>query len=375
MTDVARDPSDMPDQGQSLAPGQVLGILGGGQLARMMALAAADYGIKAHIFAPEGDSPAFEVAARHTVAAYEDEIALASFAADCAAITYEFENVPARTAALLAELRPLRPNTRALATTQDRLVEKRFVAGLDIPIAPFRAVDRFSDLEAAVAALGRPCVLKTRCFGYDGKGQVKIGDDTDLAQAYDAIARAPAVLEGFVDFSAEISVVAARGRDGTFVAYDVCENAHRDHILSLTTVPAAIAGRTMAEAGEIARRIAAALDYVGVLAVELFVQGAGADERILVNEIAPRVHNSGHWTSEGAETSQFHQHIRAVCGLPLGSARRRGQRVTMQNLVGDEAELWRACLREPGAYLHLYGKSEIRPGRKMGHVTRVCGEP
>jgi 5-(carboxyamino)imidazole ribonucleotide synthase len=354
-----------------IGPGSTLGILGGGQLARMMALAAADYGIKCHIYAPEADSPAFDVAAGFTVAAYEDEVALARFAAGCAAVTYEFENVPAATAAILARSCPLRPNAQALATTQDRLVEKNFIARLGIALAPFRPVNSVQELEAAVAALGRPSVLKTRCFGYDGKGQVKIGPETDLAGAFADIGGQSAVLEGFVPFSREVSVVAARGLDGAFAAYDVCENEHRDHILSLTTVPARLGPAATAAAIAAARTIADALDYVGVLAVELFVMGEGADAHVIVNEIAPRVHNSGHWTSEGAQTSQFHQHVRAVCGLPLGSPKRRGSKVTMQNLVGAETDGWAACLAEPGAYLHLYGKGEARPGRKMGHVTRV----
>lgn len=357
--------------GSVIGPGATLGILGGGQLARMIALAAADYGIRCHIFAPEADSPAFDVAAARTIAAYDDKLALVRFAGQCAAITYEFENVPAATAAVLASLRPLHPNAKALATTQDRLVEKTFISGLGIALAPFRAVSTVQELEAAVAGLGRPSVLKTRCFGYDGKGQVKIGPETDLGQAFAAIGAQPAVLEGFVPFSREISVVAARGSDGLFAAYDVCENEHSDHILSLTTVPARLGRAATAAAVGAAKKIADALDYVGVLAVELFVMGDGASEQVIVNEIAPRVHNSGHWTSEGAETSQFHQHVRAVCGLPLGSARRRGSKVTMQNLIGGAAADWAACLAEEGAYLHLYGKGAPKPGRKMGHVTRV----
>lgn len=359
--------------GQALAPGAVLGIIGGGQLARMIALAAADLGIPCHIFAPETENPAFDVAAARTVAAYEDEAALARFADAVDVVTYEFENVPAATAAFLSQRKPLHPGARALAVTQDRLSEKSFVAELGLEVAPFRAVDSLGDLEAAVAALGRPSVLKTRRFGYDGKGQVKILAGTDLAEAYAAIGRQPAVLEGFVTFAREVSVVAARGTDGTFAAFDLCENEHRDHILAFTRVPAQVSAPTQAAAIEAARQIAAALGYVGVFAVELFVVGEGASERVVVNEIAPRVHNSGHWTSEGAQTSQFHQHVRAVCGFPLGSAARRG-RVEMENLIGDAALRWRELLAEPGAHLHLYGKHSARPGRKMGHVTRVWPE-
>ena len=356
-----------------LAPGAVLGILGGGQLARMLALAAADLGVRAHIFAPEPDSPAYEVAARHTIGAYEDEAALAAFADAVDVVTYEFENVPAATAAFLAARTPLHPGARALAVTQDRLSEKRFVSELGLAVAPFRQVDSLGELEQAVAALGRPSVLKTRRFGYDGKGQVKITADTDLTQAWEEIGHFPAILEGFVSFAREVSVVAARGTDGSFAAFDVCENEHRDHILALTRVPARIGAAASIAAIDAARRIGEALAYVGVFAVEFFIVEDAAGEQVVVNEIAPRVHNSGHWTSEGAQTSQFHQHVRAVCGFPLGAATRRGA-VTMENLIGDRVHDWRAILAEPNAYLHLYGKREARPGRKMGHVTRVVPE-
>lgn len=353
-----------------LAPGAMLGILGGGQLARMIALAAADLGIRCHVFAPEPDSPAFDVAARHTIGDYEDEAALARFADAVDVVTYEFENVPAATAAFLAARTPLHPGARALAVTQDRLSEKSFVADLGLAVAPFIQVDSLADLEQAVARLGRPSILKTRRFGYDGKGQVKITAESDLPEAYEVIGHFPAILEGFVPFTREVSVVAARGGDGSFAAYDVCENEHRDHILAFTRVPATLGAGAAAAAIEAARKIGEALGYIGVFAVEMFVVGEAAEERVIVNEIAPRVHNSGHWTSEGAETSQFHQHARAVCGFPLGSTARRGE-VEMENLIGDAALRWRALLAEPGAHLHLYGKRDARPGRKMGHVTRV----
>ncbi|TCR70271.1 5-(carboxyamino)imidazole ribonucleotide synthase [Bosea sp. BK604] len=353
-----------------LAPGAMLGILGGGQLARMIALAAADLGIRAHIFAPEADSPAFDVAARHTIGDYEDEAALARFADAVDVVTYEFENVPAATASFLAARTPLHPGARALAVTQDRLSEKSFVAGLGLEVAPFAQVDSLADLERAVAELGRPSILKTRRFGYDGKGQVKIAPESDLAEAYEVIGHFPAILEGYVDFSREVSVVAARSADGSFAAFDVCENEHRDHILAFTRIPADLGAGAAKKAIDAARRIGEALGYIGVFAVEMFVVGEGEDECVIVNEIAPRVHNSGHWTSEGAETSQFHQHVRAVCGFPLGSTGRRGT-VEMENLIGDAALRWRELLAEPGAHLHLYGKRDARPGRKMGHVTRV----
>jgi 5-(carboxyamino)imidazole ribonucleotide synthase len=356
-----------------LAPGAVLGILGGGQLARMMVLAAADLGVRCHVLAPEGDNPAFDVAARHIVAEYEDEAALSAFADGVDLVTYEFENVPAATAAFLSQRKPLHPGARALAVTQDRLSEKSFVADLGLEVAPFRAVDSLADLETAVAEIGLPAILKTRRFGYDGKGQVKIAPGTDLSEAYEAIGHFPAILEGFVPFIREVSVVAARGLDGAFAAFDVCENEHRDHILAFTRIPAALGDEASRAAIDAARRIGEALGYVGVFAVELFVMEEAGAERIVVNEIAPRVHNSGHWTSEGADTSQFHQHVRAVCGFPLGSAARRG-RVEMENLIGDAALRWRTILAEAGAHLHLYGKRDARPGRKMGHVTRVRPE-
>jgi 5-(carboxyamino)imidazole ribonucleotide synthase len=353
-----------------LQPGQTLGILGGGQLGRMMAIAAAQLGLRVHVFSPDADSPAFDVAAGRTVAAYEDEAALARFAQAVDLVTFEFENVPARTAEVLSARAPLHPNPRALASTQDRLAEKTFVSGLGIPTAPFAEVSSEADLAPALDALGRPAVLKTRRFGYDGKGQVLIRDGDDPARAWEAVAGAPCILEGFVPFEREVSVVAARTPEGAFAAYDLCANEHRSHILDVTRVPAGVSRETEEGAFGIARRIADALDYAGVLAVEMFLLREGGAERLVVNEIAPRVHNSGHWTIEGAATSQFEQHVRAVCGWPLGSARRLG-RAEMRNLIGDDIADWPAILAEPGAHLHLYGKAEARPGRKMGHVTRV----
>ena len=349
-----------------LKPGATIGILGGGQLARMMALAAAPFGLKCHIFAPKGDNPAFDVSAAFTEAAYTDEAALAAFASAVDVVTYEFENVPARTAEVLAAYRPVHPNPRALATTQDRLAEKSFIRDLGLPVPDFRAIDSLQDLKDGIAALGGFGVLKTRRLGYDGKGQAMIRPETILAEAWDKVGKAPSILEALVPFDRECSVIAARSANGSSVAYEICENAHRHHILSRTVLPAAVSPALGHEAMAMAETIAAALDYVGVMTVELFVAG----ERLLVNEIAPRVHNSGHWTIEGAETSQFENHIRAVAGWPLGSTRRLG-RIEMDNLVGDEADRWEALLQEPGAHLHLYGKAESRPGRKMGHVTRV----
>ena len=352
-----------------LKPGATIGILGGGQLARMMALAAAPLGLKCHIYAPQGDNPAFDVAAAVTEADYADEAALKRFAAAVDVITYEFENVPARTAEVLAAIRPVHPNPHALAVTQDRLTEKSFIRDLGLPVPDFRAIDSLDDLKAAAAAMGGFGVLKTRRFGYDGKVQAMIRPETDLAAAWEKVGQAPSILEAFVPFDRECSVIAARSANGDSVAYELCENEHRHHILARTTLPAAVPAALGHEAMAIGEKIAAALDYVGVIAVELFVAG----DRLLVNEIAPRVHNSGHWTIEGAETSQFENHIRAVAGWPLGITRRRG-RIVMDNLVGDEADRWEALLKEPGAHLHLYGKAESRPGRKMGHVTRLLPE-
>jgi 5-(carboxyamino)imidazole ribonucleotide synthase len=352
-----------------IRPGSTVGILGGGQLGRMLALAALRYGLKVHVYAPEGDSPAFDAAAERTCAPYEDEAALARFAENVDVVTFEHENVPRLTAEIVGRRTILHPGPAALATTQDRLAEKTFVAGLDLPTAPFRAVASEAELAEAVAAIGRPAVLKTRRFGYDGKGQVLVERDTDLSQAWGTLWGAPCILEGFVPFEREVSVVAARTEAGEFAAYDLCANEHRDHILSLTRVPAGVSPETGEEAVAVARRIAEALDYVGVLAVEMFLVG----EHMVVNEIAPRVHNSGHWTIEGAETSQFEQHVRAVCGWPLGSARRLGS-VEMRNLIGEDVETWRDVLAEPGAHLHLYGKGDARPGRKMAHVTRLTAE-
>jgi len=333
-------------------------------------LAAAQLGLRAHIFAPDHDSPAFAVSAARTVAAYDDEAALQRFAASVDVVTYEFENVPSATAAILAAHAPLHPSARALATAQDRLAEKTFVAGLGIPTAPFAAVASGPELESALARIGRPAILKTRRFGYDGKGQATIRPGDEPGLAWGALGRSACILEGVVAFEREVSVVAARSPDGAFAAYDLCANVHRDHILAVTEVPAGVSAETQARAVAIARRIADDLGYVGVLAVEMFLVSRNGAEELVVNEIAPRVHNSGHWTIEGAATSQFEQHVRAVCGWPLGSTRRTG-RVEMRNLIGEEVLTWRSVLAEQGAHLHLYGKADVRPGRKMGHVTRI----
>jgi len=353
-----------------LKPGATIGILGGGQLGRMLALVAARLGFKCHVFSPTPDSPAFDVVHRVSCADYTDTEALDRFAADVDVVTYEFENVPAECATFLAARVPVLPDPNILATTQDRLAEKNFVAALGIRTAPFAAVASPAELAAAIERIGRPAVLKTRRFGYDGKGQATIENGSDPAVAWRTVGGQPCILEAFVPFVREVSVVAARGRAGAVVCYDVTENEHRDHILKISRVPAALAEPGVNEARRIAETIAQKFAYVGVLAVEMFVLGDGA---LLVNEIAPRVHNSGHWTLDGASVSQFEQHVRAVAGWPLQQPVRYG-RIEMTNLIGAEVEDYRRWLAVPGAAVHLYGKTMVRPGRKMGHVTVVVAD-
>jgi 5-(carboxyamino)imidazole ribonucleotide synthase len=358
-----------------LSPGAVIGILGGGQLGRMLAVAAARLGLKTHVYSPDPQSCAFQVVERHTVAEYGDEAALDRFAQEVDVITYEFENVPAATATFLAARCPVLPDPAVLATTQDRLAEKEFVTGLGIATAPFARVDSEPELDRAIAKIGRPAVLKTRRFGYDGKGQATIRNAADISTAWRRIGGRPAILEAFVDFEREVSVVAARERSGRIECFDVTENEHRDHILKISRVPALVSPAMADAAQAIAETIARAFDYVGVLAVEMFVpRAAGDDTPVLVNEIAPRVHNSGHWTLDGASVSQFEQHIRAIAGLPLGKPVRRG-RIEMINLLGNEVDEYVRWLAEPNAKVHIYGKGSARPGRKMGHVTCVSPDP
>ena len=336
----------------------------------MLAQAAARLGFKCHIFAPNPDSPAFDVVHRVTCADYGDTQALDRFAADADVVTYEFENVPAEAATFLAARVPVLPDQNVLATTQDRLAEKNFIAALGIGTAPYASIDAPDQLAHALARIGRPAVLKTRRFGYDGKGQITIQNGTASEAAWREVGGQPAILEAFVPFTREASVIAARARDGTVECFDVTENEHRDSILKISRVPAALPEDAAREARRIAETIAQKFAYVGVLAVEMFVL---ADGGLLVNEIAPRVHNSGHWTLDGASVSQFEQHIRAVAGWPLAKPVRHG-RVEMINLIGSEVEDYRAWLTVPGAAVHLYGKAAIRPSRKMGHVTRVFSE-
>ena len=371
MSDQTTAPSS-PEPVAEAKSGPVLtiGILGGGQLGRMLALAAARLGLASVVYCPDEPSPAFDVAKQQFVAGYDDTHALAYFAQHVDVVTYEFENVPAETVALLSTRVPVRPGVRALEVAQDRLAEKTFLASLGIPTAPFRRVDDRAGLEAALEEIHYPAILKTRRFGYDGKGQFKIRGPQDIDAALAAMKGQPAILEGLVPFAREVSVLAARGLDGTVVTFDVPENEHRDHILKFSRVPAEISAETEAAAKAIGARVAEALDYVGVLAVELFVVEEPDGERLIANEIAPRVHNSGHWTETACLMSQFEAHVRAIAGLPLASPGRHSD-VVMENLIGDDVAKVPALLVESGASVHLYGKAEVRAGRKMGHVNRI----
>jgi len=349
-------------------PGSTIGIIGGGQLGRMLAIAAANLGYRCHIYAPEPSGPAADVSAHWEQGGYDDQAALARFAAAVDVVTYEFENVPAPPLATLASARLVRPGVRALEIAQDRVAEKDFVAALGGRPAPYRAVTTRAELDAAIAAIGAPAILKSRRFGYDGKGQARIASPADADAAWKALGDRPCVLEGFVTFDAEFSVLLARGPDGQTQMWDTPENVHEHGVLSTSIVPASpLILALREEATALARRIADALDYVGVLTLEYFASAQGP----VFNEMAPRVHNSGHWTIEGAVTSQFENHVRAICGLPLGASSLAATRVEMQNLLGDAASDWQTILAEPTAHLHLYGKGAPRPGRKMGHVTRL----
>lgn len=355
---------------EMLPPGSVIGMLGGGQLGRMMALAAARLGLSVHVYCPDPESPAFEVAKAHTVAAYDDEGALAAFAGRCDVVTYEFENVPARAAEVIAGKTLLRPGALALATSQDRLVEKTFLRKAGAEVAVFAPIDGADDIDAAIAVTGLPAIVKTRRFGYDGKGQRKVESREALAAAVAELGGGDLILEALVPFALEVSAIVVRGADGAVAVYDIGENSHANHILKETRVPARVSPETAGAAVALGRLIADALDYVGVLGVELFVVRENGGERLVVNEIAPRVHNSGHWTEDGAVTSQFENHVRAIAGWPIGSVQTIAPTV-MENLIGAEADAWAAITADPRARLHLYGKAESRPGRKMGHVNRV----
>ncbi|WP_199554024.1 5-(carboxyamino)imidazole ribonucleotide synthase [Sandaracinobacteroides hominis] len=349
-----------------IPPGSTIGILGGGQLGRMLALAAAPLGYKVHVFAPDGELVASEVSAETTRAGYDDEAALRRFAERVDVVTCEFENVPSHTLAFLEGVRPVRPGHEAFDVAQDRFREKQFVESLGGTPAPYRAVETIADLESAIGELGTPAILKTRRFGYDGKGQIRISSAGEAASAFAELGAAGLILEGFVRFQHEFSILVARCPGGQEQHYSACLNRHDDGILALTTVPATELDPAHIEAAtSLVVRIADALNYIGVLACEFFATADGP----VFNEMAPRVHNSGHWTIEGAETSQFTQHIRAICGLPLGPVGLTAPRVEMKNLLGRDIDRWPEILADPSASLHLYGKTEAAPGRKMGHVT------
>ena len=342
-----------------------IGILGGGQLGRMLSVAASRLGLKTHIFEPGANPPAAHVADAVTTASYDDRAALTAFAQSVDVITYEFENIPTSALDLLETLRPIHPGRQALATSQDRLVEKNFLQSLGLQTAPFATVDNTADLDAAIAQIGTPAIMKTRTMGYDGKGQARIMSQGDAAQALADMAGAPAILEGFVNFSHEVSIIGARSADGAVACFDPGENVHVDGILRTTTVPAKLTPSQRTDAVLIVARILNELDYVGVMGVELFMTQQG----LIVNEIAPRVHNSGHWTQNGCTIDQFEQHIRAVAGWPLGDGSRHSD-VVMENLIGDDMDRLPELAKTTAA-LHLYGKADVKTGRKMGHVNHV----
>jgi 5-(carboxyamino)imidazole ribonucleotide synthase len=353
-----------------IPPGSTIGIIGGGQLGRMLAMAAAQLGYRCHVYAPDAHGGAAAVAACFTPGAFEDEAALARFAGEVDVVTYEFENVPVAPLAAIAARVPLYPPVDALEIAQDRLTEKAFIARHGGRPAIYAQVDDRPGLDAALGEVGTPAILKTRRFGYDGKGQARLGAAGDADAAWAAVRGAPSVLEALVRFDAEFSILLCRGADGETVVWDAPRNRHEGGILVTSDVPAGAGlAPAVAEAEALARRAADALGHVGMLTMEFFA----ADGRALFNEMAPRVHNSGHWTIEGALTSQFENHIRAICGLPLGATGLVVPRVSMENLVGNEAASWHDILADPAAHLHLYGKGQARPGRKMGHVTRLLG--
>jgi 5-(carboxyamino)imidazole ribonucleotide synthase len=350
-----------------LAPGATIGILGGGQLGRMTAMAAARLGYRTHVFAAEPDSPGAQVSAAATVAAYGDSAALDAFAAAVDVATFEFENIPADAVRRVAAQKPVMPRPDILETTQDRLSEKGFLRGIGVATTAYREIADSAALARALAGVEGRAVLKSARMGYDGKGQVAVDAAADAARAWAEMGSARGILEAFVDFACEVSVVVARGADGSTALYPPVENRHVNHILDTTIAPAGLPPETAREAEAIARTVAERLDLVGVLAVEMFIT---RDGKLLVNELAPRPHNSGHWTIDACAASQFEQLVRAICGLPLGSTERHANAV-MKNLIGDEVQNWAGALTDPAARLHLYGKRTVRPGRKMGHITRL----
>lgn len=349
-----------------LPTGATIGILGGGQLGRMLSVAAARLGFRTHIFEPGANPPAADVAHAVTTAGYDDVAALTAFAKAVDVVTFEFENIPTEALDVIESITPIHPNREALRTSQDRLTEKTFLEGLGLRVAPFADIANAADLEAALQTIGAPSILKTRRFGYDGKGQSRLRNVDDAATAWADMADSPSVLEGFVDFSIEVSVIAARSASGDVACFDPGENVHRGGILHTTTVPARLSAAQRMDAVLLAAKILNALDYVGVLGVELFVTPQG----FIVNEIAPRVHNSGHWTQNGCTVDQFEQHIRAITGWPLGDGSRHAD-VVMENLIGDDMDRVPALAKQRDTALHLYGKADVKAGRKMGHVNVI----
>ncbi|HEY5732718.1 MAG TPA: 5-(carboxyamino)imidazole ribonucleotide synthase [Methyloceanibacter sp.] len=358
---------------EALPPGSTIGILGGGQLGRMLALAAARLGLNSHIYSDEPNAPAFDVAAYCTVGSFEDEAALGTFAASVDVVTCEFENVPARALEIAGKSAPVHPPAKSFAVAQDRLVEKDFMRGLGIPVADYADVHDEQSLRDALAHVQLPAILKTRRFGYDGKGQAVVRSEKEAFAALKELGGQPSVIERLLTFEREISVIVVRGQNGEMKFYDPVENVHQSGILAISRVPARIHDDCAEEARGIAGKIAQALGHVGVLCVEMFQRGGDSPRdqvpRLLVNEIAPRVHNSGHWTIDACLVSQFENHVRAIAGWPLGNTERHSDAV-MTNLIGDDVNRWRELAREDLA-VHLYGKAEARPGRKMGHTTRL----
>lgn len=351
-----------------LPPGSTIGIIGGGQLGRMLGLAAAQLGYRTCVYAPEESGPAADTCSTWTRGDYGDTARLGTFADGVDVVTYEFENVDSGAIETLSHHGLVRPGVEALRVAQDRLREKDYVAGLGGVTAPFAPVNGVADLAAALAHIGTPAILKTNRFGYDGKGQVRLNGDADHVAAWETVGGAPSILEGFVRFDEEFSVILVRGLDGDVRFWDSPANVHLDGVLATSTVPAGpVIAAQVERARALARKVADSLDYVGVLTLEFFAAEGGP----VFNEMAPRVHNSGHWTIEGALTSQFENHVRAICGLPLGDTTLAARGVAMRNLIGAQAEAWREILADPANHLHLYGKHEVRPGRKMGHVTRL----
>ena len=354
-----------------LPPGSTIGIMGGGQLGRMTALAAAPFGYRCHVFTPETGSPTEQVCDAATVASYDDTDALEAFAAAVDVVTFEFENVPYESVQLLESRVPVRPGWNVLRVSQDRLAEKEFINGLGVPTTPYRAVRNVEELKSAISAIGMPSVLKTARLGYDGKGQIIITPETDPAEAWASIkpeaSGGEAILEAFVDLALEVSVIVGRADSGEWAAFPVVENRHKNHILNTTHAPAPVSSSLAERAEQAACRIASELGVVGLLAVEMFIT---TDDELLINEIAPRPHNSGHWSMDACNCCQFEQFIRAVAGLPLGAVERHHDAI-MQNLIGDEIEQWRSAVSEANAHVHVYGKAEARPGRKMGHINRL----